>query len=766
MTTSDSNSGNNNLERPALTGTLGLDYEQSSPGGGSGPREFVPPSQVRDIFSRGLDRLNERLEAANSAHRVSATMARIRLHRSAIAKSHRHPTLFDVNRFQVAGVQQPGDILALVTERSLVGLSELIDGATQSQMKQLSSVAEITPYEAPIESGDSRSVISLFDGILDDGSSLLERGLESFQSLGVELRPYGKSTVTFTSSSLASAPSSMSLRDMPWLRGVRPVRQMRLSTLQGSQLTYNGGILYATQTTQLPIVGIVDSGIDSSIPGLDQLIVLQENHIPDAFADRRHGTLVGALAATGGGFTQNPLQFPSALARLLDIQVLGTGPHEAIDEDDLLTVLEDAVLRFGPCSRARPDRVYEPVVVWNLSMSQSDAAPEDTFSTFAVELDRIAIQNGVIFTVPSGNYEDVPQRGWVPGIGPDEILNGEDRVAPPADSALAVSVGSLSDSDDPPTASPISYPSPFSRRGPGPGMLIKPDVVHYGGTCGRYGEQVQVIRGPHLDGTAADDIGTSFAAPKVAAKIAQLVSALPNPEPELLKLLVLLSCASLGDHNIGDRQSVNYYGFGYPASPIDVLSCHDWECTLLFCGEIRPGLPLRIPFPFPSCLENAGHRRGFVRMALVYNPVLDPTKGSEYCQTNVNASLGREFFNPGDNSRRYSREVLPLPQNSGDGAQLERDLIEHGWKWSPTKVYERTFNRMQVHDQEIGWRLGFDLLLRRELEHNRENVRQKFWCGIRIADPDRSSPVYQQMRQHIQALALAQPIILRPAISI
>ena len=278
-------------------------------------------------------------------------------------------------------------------------------------------------------------------------------------------------------------------------------------------------------------------------------------------------------------------------------------------------------------------------------------------------------------------------------------------------------------------------------------------------------EQVQVVRGPYLNGTAATDIGTSFAAPKVAAQIAQLVNVLPNPEPELLKLLVLLSCSSLGDHNNGDRESVNYYGFGFPDSPVGVLSCNTWECTILLCGEIRPGRPLHLPFPFPSCLENNGQRRGFVRMALVYNPVLDSSKGSEYCQTNVSASLGREFFNPVDNTSRYKREILPLPRH-GSSAQLERDLIEHGWKWSPTKVYERTFSRMRVDQSETGWRLSFDLLLRRELEDQREDVRQRFWFGIRIADPDRMGPVYQQMRQQVQALALAQPIALRPPISV
>ena len=295
-------------------------------------------------------------------------------------------------------------------------------------------------------------------------------------------------------------------------------------------------------------------------------------------------------------------------------------------------------------------------------------------------------------------------------------------------------------------------------------MLIKPDVVHYGGTCGKYLEPVQGIRGPNRNGTVLEAIGTSFAAPRVAAQLAELAGALPDPEPELLKLLLLLSCASCGDHNIDKRELINYYGFGVPESPVSLLSCNPWECTVLLRGELRPGRPLQTPFPFPPSLTERQKTRGSVRMGLVYAPVFDSSKGSEYCQTNVTASLGRRFYDPADGSENYRREIPPIPDEHGAGTQHERDLIEHGWKWSPAKLYERQFTRLQAN--EIDWRLSVELLLRRELENSRENVRQPFWLGIRIADPEKRSPVYQEMHQEIQSRALAQPITLRSQVRI
>ena len=71
---------------------------------------------------------------------------------------------------------------------------------------------------------------------------------------------------------------------------------------------------------------------------------------------------------------------------------------------------------------------------------------------------------------------------------------------------------------------------------------------------------------------------------------------------------------------------------------------------------------------------------------------------------------------------------------------------------------------MRINPSEVGWRLTVELLLRRELEERREYVRQPFWLGIKIADPERRGPVYQELSMALQTMALAQPIVLRTQI--
>ena len=99
------------------------------------------------------------------------------------------------------------------------------------QLTQLSAVAEVTPYEVPIERGEPRSVVTLFDGSLDDGSSLRSRGLEDLNRRGLQLKPYGKTQDSYTSSSL---PPDEILRHMPWLRRIRPVMRFRSCHTAGS----------------------------------------------------------------------------------------------------------------------------------------------------------------------------------------------------------------------------------------------------------------------------------------------------------------------------------------------------------------------------------------------------------------------------------------------------------------------------------------------------------------------------------------------------
>ncbi len=81
-------------------------------------------------------------------------------------------------------------------------------------------------------------------------------------------------------------------------------------------------------------------------------------------------------------------------------------------------------------------------------------------------------------------------------------------------------VGSVADNQEGVDISEPENPSPFSRKGPGPAYIIKPDIVHYGGNAG-IDSRGNIIESGVFSfsnkGTIIEKAGTSFSTPRVLA---------------------------------------------------------------------------------------------------------------------------------------------------------------------------------------------------------------------------------------------------------
>ena len=186
---------------------------------------------------------------------------------------------------------------------------------------------------------------------------------------------------------------------------------------------------------------------------------------------------------------------------------------------------------------------------------------------WAAKIDELSYRKDILFIVSAGN---LPPRQPVPGKGflehltdglthPEYLLKASARVANPAHSLQALVVGSLAHADfrDHSLAS-ISrpeHPSCFSRSGFGMWNTIKPDVVDYGGDqCTQHHPPpvsaplpvdvcTHLVRSTYHGGpsTGYDAVGTSYAAPKVAALAAELQKLLPGRSPLLYRALIVNS---------------------------------------------------------------------------------------------------------------------------------------------------------------------------------------------------------------------------------
>ena len=250
-------------------------------------------------------------------------------------------------------------------------------------------------------------------------------------------------------------------------------------------------------------------------------------------------------------------------------------------------------------------------------------------------------------------------------------------------------------------------------------------------------------------------VGTSFAAPLVARTLAGLDVATDNGlSVEGLKAMLLHHTIMPEPLSLRGLKDIarQFAGFGRPQSVSNMLETDDHQITLLFqsrlsIGEKKPVI-LRFPFIWPQSLVQNGRCSGRAKITLVYAPPLDPAFGAEFVRVNLEASLKqRQDIPASDGTIRYINQIdsryMPKVKNL---AVPEKALIDHGLKWWPTKQYESSFSDNGGSSQ---WRLEVTSLVRAEAQFPVEGV--PFAVLLTLEDPDGHKPVFQEMRQWLQA---------------
>lgn len=718
------------------------DYSIREPQGG--PRKIFGDvtTEMRRALVEQLDAVHDYFsEAFQRFHNVPA-VARVVLQHDALAKSHRPFTLFTPNTCPIIGLRDFGELLISVKPQGLARLSDTISrNDSRQSLANISTLDRIEPYrpEDVLRSSDAQSALQrLFQGppplkfrlFNHRNSALNDRLVHSFSSyveqIGIPAPrqiDYGPGLFIYRFNeispdqlvSLASFIGTQQLSHFSTYRAVRTASTPLRQTTPGDFPSPDPEFPY-------PVVGLIDTGVNPNDPLLAPWTVGRREYVPAAYRDFNHGTFVAGLIVNARHLNHSDLRFPSCQSKFLDV-VAVPGHSDKISEDELLTILEDVIPKH-------PD-----IKVWNLSLSRCDgpACSDNTFSDFAVFLDRLQDRYGVTFVLAAGNYDTEPFRGW-----PPDNFGEADRVCPPADSIRSLTVGSLAHVHTADSRVKAEEPSPFTRRGPGAAHLPKPEVSHYGGNCtakGRY-QQTGILS---IDGrnNLAEDVGTSFATPIVSSLLANLENILGRTVTPILAKALVIHSASLSCPP-ADARSLRYRGFGTPGDLTNILTCTPWMATLIFEPNIVPNLNFikdRFPIP-PSLRTDEGKVRAEFLMTLVYNPPLDPIFGSEYCRRNIEASLGTYDIGKDGKPSHHKR----VPEEPRDIRQLyERHLIENGFKWSPVKVYRVAIpNGITGHN----WRL---LVGAQERSGFLSEEATPTAIVISILDPDRAAPVYDEV---------------------
>jgi serine protease AprX len=203
-------------------------------------------------------------------------------------------------------------------------------------------------------------------------------------------------------------------------------------------------------------------------------------------------------------------------------------------------------------------------------------------------------------------------------------------------------------------------------------------------------------------------------------------------------------------------QLLRYQGFAMPPDLDTILGRDPRQCTLIFELEIHPTVAYeKARFPMPQCLYlNDSTVCANILMTLVHEPDLDASFGSEYRRSNIDVSLGT--YDPGKDGKRHQKKQVPEDPKL-TGSAYEQDLVEHGFKWSPVKVYR---SEMVRGVRGKTWRL--DLCVHHRANHI-SSESERAVLVITISDPKKNAAVYNELVVQMNKLGWsASDLQLRP----
>jgi hypothetical protein len=251
-------------------------------------------------------------------------------------------------------------------------------------------------------------------------------------------------------------------------------------------------------------------------------------------------------------------------------------------------------------------------------------------------------------------------------------------------------------------------------------------------------------------------------------------------DPLLLKALIIHSAEYPDNLTIPYVERTKYVGFGRPPAISDILYNAPHEITLILRSSLVKGRFLDIlDFPMPACLIQGDYYTGQIIATLVYSPLLNTTQGSEYCQSNIDISLGtydekkdrdttrQTILNAvgRENSNNIFRYELYSKKNiktaKGSFSQRERLLIQYADKYYPVKKYAVDLselteaNKRKCVSAHKHWYLKVNGIYRSFTEQqaviNSIKPSQEFCLIITIKDPSGRLNIYDETIHNLDA---------------
>lgn len=710
-------------------------------------------------------------------------VSKAQLVEKAIAKSHRPTYLFSEDTCPIIGVGRLGQLFVKTAAERLNSLKSKIrqkpdaDTTLNKWKANISATLNLNPFNE-YDRLNKHTPESLMELLERDGRYTIKVKLFDFfdkksdriakkefvrlvNQLNLHLDKVGEHTslgiwkiknIDIESlKELATFPAIKELSIFPRYKLLRPSKKQTTSSI----------LIPPPGPGDYPIVGLLDTGIPEN-HSLSPWIVDSIRFVPPDLSNHLHGCSVGALLIMAHHF--NSLDIDKNFLKLINVEILGNtdediGKRDTVYEDEFIRRLENYFRNSG----SNIPRI------WNMSLGlKDDLCGLERFSDLAIFLDKLQDQHNLLFVLPSGNYNKKSFRMWPPNANGVEINDNypnkpPDYLTKPADCIRAVTVGAIACDEEKTSLVRKDQPTSYSRRGPGPSFIPKPEVVHYSGNVSFMRDGEYVLTNPGINslddvGRITDYAGTSYAAPLVTRFLAFL-SYYIIPEPSLLLLKALLIHNARILESFGNSKNLFYYvGFGLPVKAVDALFCPPYEITLIIEDKLQSGDKLEYPFSWPDSLKSDKKIKGECKATLVSKPPLDDAFGAEYVRADVRFSLQSKKTK--ESGKEKWKGIVPEdPYKLELKKRYESELIKEAFKWSPVKKYYKRIPR-GITSEDL--KIKIDLFLRDGVDMKNFNGEVPFALILTIRDFEERLHIYDEVVSNLRSLnILAEGIKLR-----
>lgn len=509
-------------------------------------------------------------------------------------------------------------------------------------------------------------------------------------------------------------------------------------------------------------VAIIDSGIQAGHPLLAPAVYETLSVVPDfpeGADESGHGTLVGSLALHGP--LERLLHRDTAIrpaGKLISIRVLdheAKFPESALWQKHLEQAVRTAIqvgARVINLSLGDPDHPYRPPAPIGI----------------AAVLDRLAREHDVVLVISSGNVHHEAHTGM--DYAARLVHAEEHNLAPPAMSALALTVGALvpdygqgaRPARESAVVRQLGKPgdaSPLTRTGPGIEFAIKPELAAPGGSYVHDLDTQQVrreaARGTIVGASGADperllalDLGTSVAAPLVSHAALRVLARHPALTANGVRALLLASAQPVANSLEGptDKKAETAHrlltGFGRSSAERAELSA-EHRAVLLAEQSILPDQVHFYQVHLPTTFCAYGQKS--LTVGLAFDP---PTRATRLAYLGSRMSVFAYRARPVDEIR--AKFAASAGEPPGDLASAKIDL-------QPSDRDRLLGANQSAHRRWMqGWspeNLDLVIVVRNTNRENDQDRSQTYALAVAVEVDENMPPLYAELRAQFEALA-------------